>query len=229
MSSAPEQMLNMGIRVLRGDPVSNRGPHPLPSFETVFTMKEGARSVFPPYSVCRIYEDYRDWKYALEQVGIEEKSEKYPVKSPFPPEATDKKEIARPDLIPEGTVKERLGALGTWSLEVIELIGSIEDEKIQARALKTFDRFFETTPPAPAQEPEAAAEVEEEEEEEDSSSNGKSVKGKKRKNNKKKKKAEAAYVNPMEEELLHCKAAIRASVVKGWKEPRYVLPCFTIL
>jgi hypothetical protein len=185
-------------------------------------MKEGARSVFPPYSVCRIYEDYRDWKYALEQVGIEEKSEKYPVKSPFPPEATDKKEIARPDLIPEGTVKERLAALGTWSSEVIELIGSIEDEKIQARALKTFDRFFETTPPPP--EPEPPAE-EMEEVEEVGSSNGQSGKGKKKNNKKKKRAAEAAYINPVEEELLHCRAAIRASVVQGWKEPRYAIPC----
>ena len=40
--------MNMGIRTLRGDPITNRGPHPLPCFETVITMKEGARNVFPP-------------------------------------------------------------------------------------------------------------------------------------------------------------------------------------
>ena len=66
-------------------PISNRGIHPLPGFETIFTIKEGARNVFPPYTVEKIFEDYVKYQYDLEMIGIYAKSEKYPIKSPFPP------------------------------------------------------------------------------------------------------------------------------------------------
>ena len=182
-------------------------------------MKEGARNVFPPYSVSKIYEDYADWKYALEQVGIEPKSEKYSVKSPFPPESTDKKEIARPDLIPEAKLKERLDALSVWSIEVIEIIGGIEDEKIQARAMKTFDRFFETTPPPPLPAPEVD---DKDDGDNDSvvSAGGKNGKKKgKKKKKKKKNDSNNDYINPVEKEMLLNKDAIRRCVMAGWKEP----------
>ena len=76
-----ESKLNMAVRVLRGDPISNRGIHPLPGFEIIFTIKEGARNVFPPYTVEKIFEDYVKYQYDLEMIGIYAKSEKYPIKS----------------------------------------------------------------------------------------------------------------------------------------------------
>ena len=63
----------------------------------------------------KIYDDYLDYKYDLEQVGIFDKSEIYPIKSPFPPESTDKKEIARPDLISDEKIKSQI--LRKWMLK----------------------------------------------------------------------------------------------------------------
>ena len=220
---SPGVKLNMAVRVLRGDPITNRGTHPLPGFETVFTIKEGARNVFPPYTVERIFEDYVRYKYDLEMIGIYDKSEKFPIKSPFPPESTDKHEIARPDLVPEETIKARLEALAVWTTEVIEMTGSIEDAKIQVRAIRAFDKFFETTPPPPAPvkteeelttEAAAAAAAEAEA----STSPGKRGVKKKKKKRQQNENDDGAF-GGNNKELVENKAAIRNCVLGGWREP----------
>lgn len=142
--ASPERKTTLTIRVLRGDPIKGRGAYPLPSFEVVFVVKDGPKSLFPPYAVAKSYEEYAELKDNLERInvgkGLGDKS--VAIESEFPPPSDNKEELKHPHLIKEPMIKQRLEMISAWLTELFELIGEMDDPVMKTRICRCLGLFF---------------------------------------------------------------------------------------
>jgi len=134
------------VRVLRGDPITNRGKHVLPGFEVLFTVRHGARALYPPHSVTKTFEDFQLLHDALYSIDIGKKGCKYVIEAPFPPETTDKDVLKDPTLMKPADLQLRLDQLSTWIHAMLELVGKL-DAPINNRMLAQIAKFMEISAP----------------------------------------------------------------------------------
>ena len=137
--------MNLTVRILRGDPITNRGKRALPGFEVLFTVKDGMRVMFAPYSVNKPYEDFLQLYNNLRDLDIG-KGCKHDVESPFPPESEDKEVLKDPSKISPADIEFRLKLITVWINEVLELIGQVVPP-LQGRFLATVSKFMEISAP----------------------------------------------------------------------------------
>ncbi len=134
------------VRVLRGDPITNRGKTVLPGFEVLFTVRQGARAVHAPYSINKPYEDFVLLHDALFSMDVGKKGCQHVIEAPFPPESTDKAVLKDPTLMTKEDLLKRQEQLSTWMHEVLEIVGTL-DKPFNDRVLAQIAKFMEISAP----------------------------------------------------------------------------------